>query len=191
MKLSLLVCSLEARAFYLNRLKECIFPQIRDRQDQVEVLVCMDKGELTIGQKRNLLLEQAKGDYIAFIDDDDTVVDRYVSAVLNAIQSNPDVVGMRLLMYTDGQNPQLSTHSLQYKTWWDEPDPEKPWNKRYYRNPNHLNPVKREHALKTKFPHSSMGEDRDYSHRILPLLKTEEMIDWPIYYYWVRTQKEC
>lgn len=190
-KLSILICSLNGRAKYLERLKKILGLQIFKYINEVEVLVSCDNGERSIGAKRDALIRKATGEYVAFIDDDDTVSGDYIEKILQAIETKPDVVGMCLLMYTDGVNPQLSTHSLKYTTWWDEPDPAKPGNKRYYRNPNHLNPVKREHAIKAGFPDISMCEDRRYSADILPFLKTEVYIESPIYNYLVRSHKEC
>ena len=69
------------------------------------------------------------------------------------------------------------------------PDPDRPGRRRYFRNPNHLNPVKRELALNTKFPKLDRFEDKDYSARLLKLLNTEEYIEEPIYHYLFRKDK--
>lgn len=180
MKLSILVCSLSKRKDFLLRLYKILTPQLTD---EVEVLFEIDDGEATIGAKRNALLRKAKGDYITFVDDDDRVSPDYVSKILNAIESSPDVVGIHLLMTTDGVTEEKTFHSIVYTHWFDEPDPEKPWLRRYYRNPNHLNPVKREHALKVMFPEISMGEDKVYSTNLLQYCKTEVYIKEPIYFY--------
>ena len=60
---------------------------------------------------------------------------------------------------------------------------------KYYRNPNHLNPVKIEIAKKVMFPEVNFREDYDYSMRMLPHLKTEEYITGPIYTYQFKTNK--
>jgi glycosyltransferase involved in cell wall biosynthesis len=156
----------------------------------VEVLVEQDDGELPIGAKRNNLLEKAEGAYIAFVDDDDLVAENYVKLVLEAVVSHPDVVGIHLIMTTNGLEPEKSYHSLEHRSWWDRPDPEN-GRRIYYRNPNHLNPVKRHIAMQVKFPPSNHGEDRDYSMRLLPLLQTEVVIKEPIYFYLNRWPKEC
>ena len=96
---------------------------------------------------------------------------------------------MHLLMTVDGENEERTYHSLRYDHWWDEPDPERSGRRRYFRNPNHLNPVKRELALKVRFPEINHGEDHDYSKAIHPHLKTEEYIESPIYYYLYRSNK--
>jgi glycosyltransferase involved in cell wall biosynthesis len=172
-RLSLLVCSIESRRRELRRLRSCLAPQLNDA---VELLVNIDRGEKTIGRKRNELLEEASGDYIAYIDDDDLVADDYVEKILNAVDSKPDCCGMEGIITFNGANPRRFIHSLRYREWFEEEGV-------YYRNPNHLSPVKRELALEIGFPEKNYWEDRDYSARLLPLLKREVYIEGPIYYY--------
>ena len=187
MKISILVCSLNNRKDFLLRLYKILTPQLND---DVELIIETDNGEMTIGAKRNILLDKAKGDYIVFVDDDDRVSNDYVAKILESInKSNPDVIGIHLLMTTDKVVEEKTFHSIKYKSWYDEPDPDKPWLKRYYRNPNHLNPVKREYALQVRFPEISMGEDKVYSTKLLDFLKTEEYIIDPIYFYEFRSKK--
>jgi glycosyltransferase involved in cell wall biosynthesis len=189
MKLSILTLSLENRVEFRKRLCDRINTQLTP---EVEHLIEIDSGQLTIGAKRNILLRRAQGDYIAFVDDDDLVSHDYVKLVLEAIdRSSPDVIGMHLIMTTDKVTTEKTFHSLKYSHWYDEPDPDKPWLKRYFRNPNHINPVKREYAIKVGFPEERFGpwEDREYSRKLLPYLKTEEYIEPPIYYYEFRTIK--
>lgn len=62
----------------------------------VEVLIETDSGELTSGQKRNKLMQQAKGEYVAFVDDDDDVSSIYVSSLLQGVRASPDVVSFNL-----------------------------------------------------------------------------------------------
>lgn len=161
--LSILICSLARRNNYLIRLRECLRPQICDR---VEILVSIDNGELTIGEKRNKLLNDACGKYVAFVDDDDMISDKYVELILNAADKNPDVIGMHLLMYYDKRLAGLTYHSTQYKTWSDRKSNVDENLTFYYRNPNHLNPVRRELATQIGFPHQNMSEDDIYSQNL-------------------------
>jgi glycosyltransferase involved in cell wall biosynthesis len=180
--LSVLVPSLTQRLSIFLELLKVLQPQITD---EVELLINADNGKKSIGQKRNELLESAKGKYVAFVDDDDLVSENYVSLILDAVKNDCDVVGMHLLMTRRG-NPdteERTYHSLKYRTWYDEPDPDRKGKKRYFRNPNHLNPVKREFAIQIKYPTINHGEDLSYSKRLLPLLNTESYIEQPIYYY--------
>jgi glycosyltransferase involved in cell wall biosynthesis len=179
-RLSILICSLTARAAFLARLRTVLDPQLTE---EVEVLINVDDGQLSIGDKRNALLAAATGDYIAFVDDDDLVRTTYVQSILAAIQTNPDCVGIEGVMTTNGDpKGRLFIHSLRYHIWFED-------NGIYYRNPNHLSPVKRELAVKTGFPGINHGEDHDYSKRLLPLLNTEVYIKGPIYHYDYRTTK--
>jgi glycosyltransferase involved in cell wall biosynthesis len=184
-KLSILILTLQKRKDYLDRLLKVLQPQITD---DVELLIESDNGELSIGKKRNLLLEKSTGEYICFIDDDDLVSFDYVSKILEAIKKSPDVVGMHLLHFNDAYLAGFTYHSLKYSSWFENRDSSLGFM-RYYRNPNHLNPVKREYAMRVMFPEISMGEDRVYSQNILKHLKTEEYICEPIYYYLFRRIK--
>lgn len=185
MRLSILIPTLTNRSFFLERLGKCLSPQLND---SVEVLIERDSGERSIGSKRNSLLEKAKGEYIAFVDDDDLISCDYISLILQATSSKPDCVGIHLLHIEDTVLKGFTYHSIRYNSWFDTIDTTTGY-KRYYRNPNHINPVKRELALECKFPEISMGEDKVYSKNILPLLKTEEYVVEPIYYYLYRTNK--
>ena len=160
-KLSILICSLENRKSLLNRL-----------------LVETDGGQLTTGGKRNLLLTKAVGDYVAFVDDDDLVSDNYVQLILQAIKTGPDCCSLTGQMTNKRGNFKF-VHSLKYDHWFKD-------GQVYFRCPNHLNAVKRELALKTAFVELTVGEDKDYSLRLQPLLKTEVQIDETIYYYLTR-----
>jgi len=173
LRLSILICSLVSRAPLLERLKSILTPQLTD---QVEVLYDIDNGEKIIGQKRNDLLERAQGDYICFIDDDDTVSNDYVSKILRAIETNPDCCGIEGVMTTNGRNPRRFIHSLRYNSWYEKDGV-------YYRNPNHLNPIRREIAIQVRFILVNKGEDSDFSKNILPLLKSEVYINSMIYNY--------
>jgi glycosyltransferase involved in cell wall biosynthesis len=175
MRLSILICSLTKRRGLLIRLLGIIDKQIKNNAD-VECLVNTDDGMKTTGLKRNQLIDQAKGDYICFVDDDDTVSDDYVEKILTAAESSPDCIGMEGIITFDGKNPKKFIHSIQYTEWFER-------NGIYYRNPNHLSPVKRMHAQKVKFPPIHFGEDKQYSMRLLPYLKSEVYIEGPIYFY--------
>jgi glycosyltransferase involved in cell wall biosynthesis len=189
--LSILVCSIDSRKDYLERLKSILVPQLEKRKEEAQLIVFEDNRESSIGAKRNALLSFAEGEYVCFVDDDDIVSDDYVDLILDAIEKRPDVVGIHLLHFEDGVHKGLTYHSLKYDHWWDEVNKDNPQLKNYYRNPNHLNPVRKEYAVRTMFPEINMGEDKQYSMGILKYLKTESYIERPIYTYLFRTTKEC
>jgi hypothetical protein len=171
--LSILVCTLVSRRHLLLPLLELLN---RQSTPQVEVLVNADDGTKPIGTKRNELLDQAHGNYVAFVDDDDLVSEDYVHRILAAVRSSPDCCGLEGIVTFDGRNPRRFIHSMKYDHWFEKDGV-------YYRPPNHLSPVKREIALQVMFPDISFSEDRDYSMKILRLLASEVHIDSPIYYY--------
>ena len=189
-KLSVLICSITTRTRLLQNLMRILKEQATD---DVEILVELDNGKMSIGAKRNKLLKKAIGDYIAFVDDDDKVSEDYTPKILEALSNNPDCCGVEgEITHTKRVRIKLSSrpncyrrsqrcvqkfiHSIQYHDWFEKSGV-------YYRCPNHLNPVKREIALKVMFPDASRGEDKHYSFRLYPLLKTEEYIHGVIYFY--------
>jgi len=129
-----------------------------------------------IGVKRNKMLLYAKGEYIVFIDDDDEISNNYLSLILEACKSGCDCIGINGFITTNGENEKQWFISKEYGHWHEE-------NNVYYRTPNHISPVKRELALQAMFPEISHAEDFEYSKRLFPLLKTETLINEPIYHY--------
>src|SRR4030066_2193597 len=104
-KLSILICTLENRKHYFDRIITILRKQCEEGNfwNDVEILSEIDNYENTVGTKRNILLDRAKGDYIVYIDDDALVSTNYISLILNAIdKSQPDVIGIHLLMTQDG-----------------------------------------------------------------------------------------
>lgn len=184
MKLSILICSLTKRKALLERLLSTLCPQVNKYEKDIEVLIREDNGQIPIGQKRNQLISEAKGQFICFIDDDDLVSDDYIEQIMNALKGDPDVVGIIGVMTTNGRNCKTFIHSLQYDHWFEK-------DGIYYRNNNHLNPVKIEYARQCRFPEINKGEDHDYSKQLYELLKgkKEIYIDNPIYFYDFRSSK--
>lgn len=173
-RLSILICGIKSRESLLMNLAKTLKHQ---GNNSVEILASIDSGESPIGRKRNELLDNSKGDYVCFVDDDDQVSPFYISRILKAVETNPDCVGIEGIIVQKGIGPRKFIHSLRYNDWYED-------NNVYYRCPNHLNPIKREIAMGIKFPEISYHEDRDFSIRLKDHLKTEEYIEDPIYFYY-------
>lgn len=90
MKLSILTPTIPSRKDKLAKLQKKIAKQIGDLP--VEHLVFCDNKTRTIGAKRQALLDIARGEYIAFVDDDDDIEQDYVASILDAIRSEADVI---------------------------------------------------------------------------------------------------
>lgn len=183
---SILIPTLETRVNFLYRVYTNLEGQIKRHglENEIEILLHQDKGKKTIGQKRNELIQRAKGKYISFVDDDDNVTAFYINTIYNALQQDKDCVKLIGLMTTDGRNQKRFTHSLKYRTYFEQ-------NKEYFRPPNHLNPIKKELAEKFSFLEKNFGEDTDWAMRLCNagVLKSEAETISPLYLYLYRTRK--
>ncbi len=178
---SILICTMYERQASFNRLYTKLMNQIKalGLEDRVEILYYLDnRGEHSIGTKRNWLLSHSDGFYINFIDDDDDVSDDYIKVIYNALLQNPDSVSLKGLIAFSQQDIRLFIHSIQYTSWFEK-------NRIYYRPPNHLNTIKRYIGVQFSFPDISNGEDHDWSMQIADskLIQTEVDIKTPYYFY--------
>ena len=190
-RLSILICTLDGRETFLERLKMRLKPQTTH---EVEVLLSKDNGVLSIGGKRNALIESAAGEYIAFIDDDDWVSENYVEEILKATDSKPDVVGFNSIIYFNGKTPRRVEITLNHKKWDHKmgmiEGTQQPIT--YYRSPNQLTPIKKNIAKQIGFPNAKeadAAEDVKYSHTIPSIAQTEVYIQDYLYFYDCRFPK--
>ena len=93
MQLSLLIPTLECRSHQLSRLVKGLESQIRNagRGANIEILTNRDAGEHSINYNRNILLGRAKGEFVAFIDDDGAVGETYIELICSALGGRPEV----------------------------------------------------------------------------------------------------
>ena len=73
-KLSVLILTIPSRFEIFKPLLNKLMNQIGDRED-VEILSLLDNKSLHIYEKRNKLLDIARGTHITFLDDDDDISD--------------------------------------------------------------------------------------------------------------------
>ena len=173
--LSILIATLPQRLGQLDKLMAEVNKQSNPFIDQIEILID-PRVDINIGQKRNSLLQKAKGNYIVFIDDDDHIFPNYIWSIIQACSIGSHCIGISGIITTNGKNERQWHISKDYITWHQV-------GGIYYRTPNHISPVKRELALKAGFPEIVFGEDAEYSKRLLPLLKTETIIKGNLYHY--------
>ena len=173
MKLSILIATIGQREDRFKQLLEVLRPQMKD----VEILAYWNNGEKPLWEIRQALVEEAKGEYISFIDDDDSVPDYYVEEILKAIAEKPDYVGWRMQLWENGEKAKPTFHSVKY-TEWSEDD------RGWYRGISHLNPIQRDIALQVSFETiPGEAEDQPWTKKIAPLVKTEAYIDREMYWY--------
>jgi len=84
--LSILTPAIPERLPKLHRLAEALEPQLRLFPHSVEWLALVDpRGHRTIGEKRDELVQLARGQFLAFVDDDDFVQAHYVASLVQAV----------------------------------------------------------------------------------------------------------
>lgn len=185
MKLAVLICSIPGREGMLDKLNEYLHIQAAELGLGIENFInwANFRTDITIGQKRQDLLNTISADYVCFHDDDDPLQSGYLQEIWKAIQSGPDVVGFRGFMTTNG--------SKRVNFRIDKGVPYAAVGGEYLRHHNHLCPVKREIALQIGYKDMQYGEDHDYAVRLKDsgLIKTHAFIDKEIYHYDFRTHK--
>lgn len=145
----------------------------------VEILFEEDAKQMSIGAKRQKLLERATADYVVFFDSDDFPHPEYVKKILDALYFDPDCVGFLIHMTTNNANPQTCCHSIQYKKWAEKVD-----GYDYVRNCTHFNPIRRNLALQIGYdPSLRFGEDRKYSDAVTPLCIHEVFLNERLFHY--------
>lgn len=183
--LEILIPTVPQRAEMLKILEKELMSQIHKSKQNIIVSTYstepFNKGGLPVGIKRQNLLNDSKGEYVVFFDDDDFPTGDYIEEVVKALESKPDVVTFGGWLTTDGYNRvewQLK-HGSNHVVTGDF----------ISRPPNHVCPIKREIAVQIGYQSLNFGEDHDYCERLKQsrLIKTSVHIDKPIYYYDYRT----
>lgn len=190
MKLSILICTIPSRYASYGRLITELNAQILPYAPEVGI-ISNNSTELSIGAKRNWLLDKAESEYVAFIDDDDMVSHNYIEWLMRAIDSDCDCASLKGEYSINGKFDGIFEHSLKYKVWAtlnaEEPDKDN----KYIRYPNHLNLILTFIAKRFKFPETNHGEDENWSTQIHKsgLLTQEFYIPEVIYYYRYNSKK--
>ena len=160
----------------------------RENLDKVEIIVNVDDRQKSVGQKRNEILEQAKGKFVCFIDDDDNIDEDYINIIMKIIRENPelDCIGFSGMYYINGNPAMIFKHANEYGGHYKDDEGIQ------YRPINHLNPTRTEIARKIRFPEKNFGEDSDYCDRLLEsgLLKNEIIIHDKIMYHYLWDSQE-
>lgn len=186
-KISILIPTLVSRERFYNRLLSELFWQIDaipDGRSLVEIIHYTDAGEATTGAKRNWLVANAKGLYVAGFDDDDMPTDVYIRKSLEIANSGADCGELNGLYFLNGKYDRPFRHSIEYTSWWQD-------KSCYYRNPNHISCIKKELIQGIPFKDQTVGEDGHFSIALHESgrLKTEYPVKETLYLYYDRTKQ--
>lgn len=138
---------------------------------QVEVLYNNSprylEGGVTVGKKRDSLVQLATGKYLCFLDDDDDIPPNYIEQLLRLCLHDKDICTFRSLFKCDTywgvcdmslfelSNGEATPHDI------------------FRRRPWHICPVRTEIAKRHRFPDKNNAEDWDWMERVLQDVKTE------------------
>lgn len=175
--LSILIPTLPARIdCYYNLIKELNKQIIQNNLiNRVQILSLCDTKDISVGEKRNILLNQSNGRYVCFIDDDDEISPDYLIKIISALESNADVITF-CGDYVENNLRTAFSISMVHRGNYNHPNI-------FYRLPNHLCPVKRQIALSCLFTDKNFGEDSDYAEKINQHIKNEFHISDKLYFY--------
>lgn len=175
--LSILIPTLPARIESYCKLINILNNQIKSNnlESRVQILSFCDTKDVSVGEKRNMLLKSSNGKYVCFIDDDDVVSENYLQLIFEAILSDADVITFCGDYVENGINTPFSISMIHQRN--------SNQTNMFFRLPNHLCPLKREIALSCLFTDKNFGEDSDYSEKINKLIKNEYHIPSKLYFY--------
>jgi len=172
--LSILTPTLPERADWLHALQFKI--QKQNDAGLVEWLALSDNRTRSIGAKRQALLDIAKGDYIAFCDDDDDIADDYVASLLEGIKSGADVITFKQRAIYNG---------LESEVHFGANNQDGPFNPGgiTLRAPWHVCAWKREKVKDCQFGFSNYGEDKIWCLQARKRIRTAHHIDKVLHTY--------
>jgi len=178
--LSILTASIPERADKLEMLTAKITAQIGDLP--VEHLVFLDNRKRTIGAKRDALLRIARGTFIAYVDDDDTVSPDYVASLIEAIKTTAspidlvDVITFAQFARVDEAAAKI-VFGLRQENQPFIPDTE------VLRAAWHVCAWRRSVAILSHFPESNYGEDWAFAEPLNRIARASIHLDKVLHYY--------
>jgi hypothetical protein len=133
-------------------------------------------GGLSIGKKRQRLVEQAKGKYLCFLDDDEDIAPNYVETLVRLCHQDKDVVTFRSFAKNDFYWSVIDMRL-------GNPNEEATPDRIVKRNAWHICPVKSEYAKLYPFEDTNYSEDWNWMEKVLTHCKTEAHTDQILHCY--------
>ena len=186
--LSVLIPSVPGRLDKLDRLFKHFQWQIDSNGSaswgkRVEILSFLDNKKRSIGFKRETLVQEAQGEYLAFCDDDDSVANCYLASIMPVLEvENVDVVVFKQKCVVNGEQPFTVDHDINYENQHCIRHPDGRWED-LKRKPWHHNVWRSALAKTAHFPDSMWGEDHSWCEQLWPRVKTQHKIDAVLHHY--------
>lgn len=172
--LSILTPTIRGREKQLAALQDKIAGQ--NEGQIVEHLALCDNRARSIGGKRQALVDIARGQYVAFVDDDDDISDDYVASLLEGIATGADVITFRQRAIYNG---------LESEVVFGVNNADEPFNPGgiTLRAPWHVCAWKREKIAGCLFAESNYGEDKIWCLQARQRIRTAHHIDKVLHTY--------
>ena len=142
----------------------------------VEHLWLGDNCKRSIGAKRQALVDIARGQYVAFVDDDDDVSEDYVASLLEAAQTGADVITFRQRAIYNGLESEVHFGAM------NQDGPFRPGGITL-RAPWHVCAWKRSVVHGCLFGESNYGEDLVWCQQARKRIRTAHHIDKVLHTY--------
>ena len=141
--LSILIPSIPEKLTYLARTISELERQ--SYQLPVEILATIDNKKRSTGFKRNMLIQQAQGKYVSFVDDDDRIELDYIETLINTINQNPsaDCITFNVEINSSGIEKKITKFDMNFLHSEDD--------EYYYRKPNHIMCYSKDIVIKEPF----------------------------------------
>lgn len=185
--LSILIPTTPERVEMFSRLHMELFRQItyvhtvHPTLGRVEIIADDSKrfldGGLSIGAKRESLLRRATGDYLCYLDSDESISPNYVETLVRLCGQNKDLCTFRAVVKTDHywtvvdmsfynpENEDATPDRIVKRTAW------------------HVCPVRSRIAKRFHFPDTNYGEDYEWMREVLKACHSEAKTDAIIFQY--------
>lgn len=169
--LTALVPTLPKRKFFFDLL-------VRELKRQGVKVLSDDTEGITIGEKRNRMLQQVKTPYLTFIDDDDWIAPNYGKAIETAVRENPgvDYIVYDMGYYIDQAVGRVAKCGIEYDGWYD-------YDGVFYRDAMHFMCWRTALAQKVPFKKKMWAEDREWCGKLLKKVSTQARIEQILYAY--------
>jgi glycosyltransferase involved in cell wall biosynthesis len=147
----------------------------------VEILIDDTKrylaGGLSIGKKRESLIERAEGKYLCFLDDDESIAPNYLETLARLCHQRKDVCTFRNISRLDNFWMIVDMSLFHKENEQATPD------NMIKRRPWHINPVLSKYAKLYPFEDSNYGEDWNWMEKVLTHCETEAKTNAVIHGY--------